>query len=139
MLSRLVYFSRPVALGDAEIDAIARACYVNNSASHVTGVLFYNGQWFIQVLEGAQSTLTAMFATIATDPRHREVNLIEFAFVPRRLFADWSIQYLGSSAEQEAIIRRHMPAEFDPRAITESAAAAPLLCDLADVVRPEVS
>lgn len=137
-LSRLVYFSRPTSIGDADIDRILGSCYANNHINNVTGALFYDGGWFIQVLEGARSTLSKLFVTIAMDDRHTDVNLMEFAFVRQRMFSDWTMRYIGGGAEQERIVRKYMPGCFDPNMFTESALAVQLLRELADAAEREV-
>ncbi|WP_448204100.1 BLUF domain-containing protein [Azospirillum sp. sgz302134] len=132
-LSRLVYYSRPVGLGDADVtDILTKSC-ANNYLKHISGALFYNGSWFVQALEGARGPLTELFLKIAADKRHANVRLVEFTFVSQRLFAEWDMRYIGGGEAQEAIIHKFMPAGFDPNLVTESGAMARLLRELADV------
>nr|WP_246499919.1 BLUF domain-containing protein [Azospirillum soli] len=138
-LSRLVYFSHPVPLGNADVTDILTKSYANNYLENLTGALFYNGSWFVQVLEGARDIVTQMFLKISADPRHTGVTLMEFGTAQQRLFAEWEMRYIGAGPLQEAIIRKYMPAGFDPTVIAESAAMVRLLRELADATPPDPS
>ncbi|WP_448189356.1 BLUF domain-containing protein [Azospirillum sp. sgz301742] len=131
-LSRLVYFSRAASLGHDDIEDILTKSYTNNYLKNVTGALFFNGHWFVQVLEGGQRTLSELFVRIAADERHKEVCLLEFSLISERLFPDWDMRYIGGHPDQEAIIKRFMPEGFDPLTVTDGATMARILKALAD-------
>lgn len=138
-LTRLVYYSRPVALGDADIDDILTRSYANNYLKNVTGALFFNGEWFVQVLEGGRQTLSDLFVRISADPRHRAVCLLDVSAITERVFADWDMRYIGGQPAQEAVIKRFMPHGFDPVTVTDGATMTRILKALADAgaERPE--
>jgi hypothetical protein len=48
----------------------------NNAQSGVTGILLYRHGTFLQVLEGPHAAVDALYATIARDPRHRDVSTV---------------------------------------------------------------
>ncbi|MGX6648919.1 BLUF domain-containing protein [Maricaulaceae bacterium MS644] len=73
-LSRLVYVSTASpALDLTAIESICAIANTRNSASGVTGLLVYNGANFMQLLEGPQDNVDAVFESIRRDPRHHGV------------------------------------------------------------------
>ncbi|HEY0836800.1 MAG TPA: BLUF domain-containing protein [Azospirillum sp.] len=132
-LSRLVYYSHATAIGDADVTDILTKSHANNYLLNITGALFYNGRWFVQVLEGGRNAVSEMFVRIGRDTRHRDVNLLEFTRIDERSFPEWSMRYIGGGVEPEAVIRRYMPAEFDPSLIADGVVATRLLRDLVTV------
>jgi len=69
--------------------------------------------YFAQVLEGPQDAVEETFERIQMDPRHRDVQIVEFAPVPERTFDQWAMAYAGSrpAAETRAM---SVEAAFDP-------------------------
>lgn len=57
----------------------------------VTGVLLYKADGFLQVLEGDEETVCALYATIREDPRHEAVETLLAIRAPRRVFPGWSM------------------------------------------------
>ncbi|HVR76154.1 MAG TPA: BLUF domain-containing protein, partial [Planctomycetota bacterium] len=45
--------------------------HVNNAKRGITGMLLYKDGNFMQVLEGEEEAVRALYARIALDPRHR--------------------------------------------------------------------
>ena len=135
-LIRLVYYSKPAALGDADIEDILTKSCANNYLKNVTGALFLNGEWFVQILEGGRQAVSELFVTIATDPRHSAVCLLEVSVIDERAFADWDMRYISGGPEQEAIIKRFMPEGFDPRIVADGVRMTRVLKALADAGAP---
>ncbi len=92
MLVHLVYASRAErALAPADIDAIlARSCRYNPK-NGITGVLCYDGEQFLQVLEGGRDAVNRLYADILRDARHRDVLLLDYAEIAQRRFAGWAM------------------------------------------------
>lgn len=135
-LTRLVYYSKPVSLGDAEINDILTKSYTNNYLANITGALFFNGEWFVQILEGGRQAVSESFVRIATDPRHSAVCLLDFSVIDERAFADWDMRYISGGPEQEAIIKRFMPGGFDPTIVADGDRMTRVLRALADAGAP---
>jgi len=126
-LARLIYYSRPIHLDSDELRDISEVSRANNYLDGVTGALFFSGEWFVQVLEGARTVLSPRFARIVVDTRHRDVTLMEFRAIDERVFSDWEMRYIGAGPETDRIIRRFMPGEFDPRVVREGEVMCRLL------------
>jgi hypothetical protein len=92
VLVRLVYASRASrAIDEGFIMAICDVASSRNAAQGITGVLVtQQGQdVFLQVLEGSRADVNALYASIARDPRHRDVTLLSYEDIEQRRFASW--------------------------------------------------
>jgi hypothetical protein len=54
-LTRLVYYSQRNPSESLEIEKLIETCQRNNGRMNVSGLLHYNGDHFLQVLEGGAS------------------------------------------------------------------------------------
>nr|QQZ51134.1 BLUF domain-containing protein [Phenylobacterium glaciei] len=61
-INQLVYVSQATRkMSPEDLSAIQETAKKNNAPLDVTGSLFYNGGWFLQVLEGPLSTLDKLY------------------------------------------------------------------------------
>lgn len=74
-----------------ELRSIARHAKRANQAAGVTGLLLECRGEFIQVLEGSEAAVRALYEKIRQDPRHSRVTLAATTRKPRRAFPDWSM------------------------------------------------
>lgn len=95
MLYRLIYASTAKALEKRNIEDILNVAERHNAAHGLTGALIFNTRFFMQLLEGEQAEVEALYARICEDPRHKDVRTISAHPVDERLFADWSMRYFG--------------------------------------------
>ena len=71
----------------------------NNARTGVTGILLYRHGTFLQVLEGPHAEVDALYATIARDPRHREVSTLLAEDRSERRFPDWTMGFADVDGE----------------------------------------
>jgi hypothetical protein len=91
-LNQHVYISQATRkMSPTDLAAIHKTAKENNAPADVTGSLFYNGGWFLQVLEGAPATLTALFHKIEKDPRHKHSRILYNEPAKFRTFTRWSM------------------------------------------------
>jgi hypothetical protein len=91
-LHQLVYISQSTRkMSSEDLGAIHKTAKTNNEPIDVTGSLFYNGGWFLQVLEGPAPTLDALYKKIAKDPRHKNSRLLYNEPAKFRTFTRWSM------------------------------------------------
>ncbi len=64
-----------------------------NRQNHISGLLLHKNDQFIQVLEGEESQVRALFDRIRSDKRHQNVVAILEGVIPEREFADWSMGF----------------------------------------------
>lgn len=74
-----------------DLNAIQRTAKANNALIDVTGSLFYNGGWFLQVLEGPKATLASLYHKIESDDRHKNSRVLYNEPASFRTFTRWSM------------------------------------------------
>jgi hypothetical protein len=108
-LFALLYVSRSQLQPDREreeLDGIVRASMARNAAAEVTGALLFTGAYFAQWLEGTEAAVQAIMASIARDPRHSAVTVLQQGPAERRRFDAWSLAYRGRSTFAEVTASR---------------------------------
>lgn len=67
-----------------------------NKRSSVTGVLFYDNGVYGQILEGLPGAIQPIWASINSDPRHKDIQVLDIDKLPKRRFSNWSMKFYGS-------------------------------------------
>jgi Sensors of blue-light using FAD len=98
-ISELCYISAAGHEFDrAELDALLIKSRANNQKLGVTGMLIHHEGSFLQVLEGQEATVTALYDRIAQDPRHSQVLRLFRTPVGERSFGEWTMGYVDGSS-----------------------------------------
>ena len=74
-----------------------------NKSLEITGCLLYHNNKFVQLIEGNEIAVKTLYATILEDPRHNNVQLLDSAFSPLRLFRDWSMVFNNLNAKTDQV------------------------------------
>lgn len=91
-LNQLVYISQAVRkMSSDDLRSIQNVARTNNETIDVTGSLFYNGGWFLQVLEGPAATLDKLYRKIELDPRHKNSRVLYNEPASFRTFPRWNM------------------------------------------------
>ncbi len=92
-LERLVYRSAATGSTDSllNVATLLGEAQRNNARDGLTGALAAHDGWFVQVIEGQRETLDRLLKRLETDPRHRNISVIDRAPVSDRMFTDWSM------------------------------------------------
>lgn len=91
-INQLVYLSQAVRkMSQNDLSAIQQTAKGNNGPLDVTGSLFYNGGWFLQVLEGPASVLEKLYKKIELDPRHKNSRILYNEPATFRTFPRWNM------------------------------------------------
>ncbi len=94
-LSLLVYRSRSTnQLKKDKVVAMSKHFAVRNRDRDITGMLVFDGQYFMQILEGPRQKVTALYELIKTDPRHEEVVTVLDEPIYRRTFDEWGLGFI---------------------------------------------
>ncbi len=64
-----------------------------NTRVGITGLLIYKGGSFMQVLEGEEDKVKAVFESIRNDPRHQRVVAVVQEPIEARDFPEWSMAF----------------------------------------------
>ncbi|HMO49300.1 MAG TPA: BLUF domain-containing protein [Rubrivivax sp.] len=131
-LVRLLYASRAaVPVKAEELAAILRQCRAHNPPQGITGVLCCSDDMFLQVLEGGRSAVNRLYARIAADARHRDVELLDYQQIGERHFAGWAMGQVNVARLNPGLLLKYSATtRLDPYALSGSTALA-LLDELA--------
>lgn len=89
-----VYFSTSVGSQvENDLSGILQKSRTNNAQSGITGILLYIHGHIIQVLEGEEKAVEALYRRIEQDPRHTQVVRVFNKPIRHHLFGAWSMGY----------------------------------------------
>ncbi|MGD0502602.1 MAG: BLUF domain-containing protein [Steroidobacteraceae bacterium] len=122
---QLVYASNLSTQSPMDLKKLLVSARARNMKSHVTGYLCFRNDSFLQVLEGGPAAVSSVFASIANDPRHRNVVLLGYEKAVRRRFSTWSMGYVADFGDSQGILLSYSaqdefaPHEMDHRSAIE--------------------
>lgn len=98
-LIQLIYASEASHdFGTDELHSLLKTSRKNNAKSGVTGILLYKRGSFLQVLEGGEKDVDAIFDRILSDARHDLIILLHREDIPERNFEDWRMGFVDIEA-----------------------------------------
>ncbi|XOV80569.1 MAG: BLUF domain-containing protein [Aestuariibacter sp.] len=101
VIFQLVYISRETQRFDKEsLGSLLTKAKQNNADLNVTGALIYNGGRFLQVLEGQQQQVEALYHSIKQDNRHADVRLLYTGESKVRYFGNWSMNMFNLECDK---------------------------------------
>ncbi|MEM8667068.1 MAG: BLUF domain-containing protein [Planctomycetota bacterium] len=90
----LIYVSSAVNLMEGKaLQNLLEQSRENNQRLEITGLLLYKGGNFMQMLEGDQQTVLALYERIKQDERHKGVIRIMMGLQSNRIFDQWSMGF----------------------------------------------
>jgi hypothetical protein len=93
-LVELIYTSLSRALNENnDVKDILATSERNNAATSVTGLLLFDGERYIQILEGESQNVEGLFDAIQNDPRHHDLELLHKGNIAGRSFQSWRMAY----------------------------------------------
>lgn len=106
---QLLYCSKARAeITEDDITAILDVSRKNNSTKEITGALFNNRQFFIQLIEGNYREINDLFQKIVMDERHQKVTLLLYRTSQTRMFGDWAMNYLDESDHINDLLAKYI-------------------------------
>jgi hypothetical protein len=124
-IKSLTYVSkaRP-GLRDDDIAAIHHIALDLNVLDGITGLLIYNGERFLQIVEGAEDAVDDLLRRLLADPRHSELTVVDERFIGQPQFPDWSMKLakvsVGYLQARDDIVRElpgDLPHEVEQRVL----------------------
>lgn len=104
---RLIYRSHG-RISDEQGNALLGEAQSRNLRAGITGVLIHDGERFVQVIEGGEHDVDALFQRIRHDSRHRDVQVLELALDQPRLFGAWTMASARLDRRQVDLLMRHL-------------------------------
>ena len=97
---RILYQSTNLIRSDSPaffwtIATLLSECLARNARCGITGALMFGDGRFLQVLEGPEDAIDAIFMRINCDCRHQNVRLLSRTHSDKRLFAAWTMAFVG--------------------------------------------
>lgn len=95
MLSYFLYTSRLTPGTDVTcVGEIVKKARRSNAISGITGVLGFDGEKFVQYVEGPAPAIQKLLAAIESDPRHTNFEIkAQDESIPSRRFQEWQMGY----------------------------------------------
>ncbi|WP_394182340.1 BLUF domain-containing protein [Marinomonas posidonica] len=111
-----------------DIKQILSSAERNNAKQHVTGMLSFNRQYFLQCLEGSRQQVNEIYHRIARDPRHQRLEILDYQAIPKRSFSEWHMGYLQDTQTLSELYYQYSPNDqFDPYTMSPEGAFLLLL------------
>ena len=99
-MKRLAYVSESsIDKADAWSTAIQIVAdsQLKNTKLAITGALLFTGTYFVHIIEGPEVSVVELMVSIANDPRHTNIIIIDDAPISVRKFAELRLAYSGQS------------------------------------------
>ena len=103
-LVRLIYASKITdGFGPKDIENILQSARTYNVKTHVTGMLCFSNEYFLQCLEGSRTAVNNTYQQILNDKRHHNVIMLNYTQIPEREFEKWSMGYVPQSRVTQSL------------------------------------
>ncbi len=97
MMIRMMYLSQAaIGITKEHVKSVLEVSQRNNTRLGITGVLVHGGNLFVQVLEGAETTVLKQYVKIIDDRRHSDCRIIHISPTSERMFQNWSMGNIES-------------------------------------------
>jgi hypothetical protein len=126
---RLIYASRPSEdFCEADLQAILEESRILNKRDNITGILCHSGESFLQWIEGPRESVNTLYNRLVAHPKHHDLLLLEYGYIHRRDFADWTMAAVSTTNIPLKLLDRYKVLEtFDPFHMSGDAARVFLL------------
>lgn len=90
-MKQLIYRSQPFVFDRAMLAGILVQARRNNQRDDITGALICRQDLYLQLIEGPEAAIDAVYAKITADHRHDSVHLLLADTVEERMFPEWAM------------------------------------------------
>ena len=95
-MRQVIYASAAtVSFSQSDLIELLKIARQRNSAVDISGMLLYNAGSFLQVLEGPDENVDALFAKIQKDTRHTRCLLLSRKTIQEKEFENWSMGFVN--------------------------------------------
>ena len=103
-MRQVIYASAAtVSFSQSDLIELLKIARQRNSAVDISGMLLYNAGSFLQVLEGPDENIDALFAKIQKDTRHARCLLLSRKTIQEKEFENWSMGFVDITRVAERI------------------------------------
>ncbi len=105
---QLVYRSLASSIFHKEdINSILASCKKNNPEMDITGMLVYNNDIFLQMIEGDKLAISKLYNKISVDPRHLDLRILWQGESEERTFPHWSMAFKDITSVPATLLKEH--------------------------------
>lgn len=109
-LYRVVYISEACQpFSETQLDDLLEHARVKNRDLGVSGILLYEKNHFLQMIEGPARSIIQLYGTIRKDPRHHEIITVQEGNTNTRQFGQWTMAHYkiepGETGLEEGYLR----------------------------------
>ncbi|PTQ91310.1 BLUF domain-containing protein [Agitococcus lubricus] len=133
MLVRLIYVSTAhEKIEKDEFRKILDAANRLNSQKGLTGMLAFNGNYFLQALEGDREEVNRLYNKLNLDERHHNLAVLKFEEIQHRQWSSWSMGFAAAKTENKLLFLKYSAGNiFNPYTMSGDGAEK-LLLELTD-------
>lgn len=93
-MKRVVYRSTSnIGADNVGMLDIIRACDRNNQPAEITGLLWFDGRFFLHAIEGPSDAVDALFLKLRGDDRHHSIHVTDQRRIETRRHKDFSVRF----------------------------------------------
>lgn len=93
-MHHIIYLSQAVApFSDEQLQDLLLQARSYNAEQDITGILLYGNNQFVQVLEGEEAAVRALYEHIRQDTRHRDSTTFADKDIEQRAFEGWAMAF----------------------------------------------
>ncbi len=84
----------------SDVEQLHTQAQSKNANNNITGVLLFDGLYFLQIIEGEKEGIEQLFANIKSDSRHVDVEQLWSQYsneIDQRTFANWSMGFVKAN------------------------------------------
>ncbi|WP_295527128.1 BLUF domain-containing protein [Novosphingobium sp. Chol11] len=90
-MKQLIYSSEPFGFDSAMLAGILVRSREKNREADITGALICRHDMYLQLIEGPEAAIDAVFARIVKDDRHLAVKVLLSRTADQRMFPEWEM------------------------------------------------
>ena len=83
-----------------DLTDITSKAKAKNPAAGITGLLFYHNERFLQFIEGEKNALEKLMSILASDSRHKNIEIIIDQEINKRSLAQWNMDTFNLSESE---------------------------------------
>ena len=124
---QLIYTSSAnVSFTGQQLAQLLAHARMHNHSLGISGMLVYDDGFFIQVLEGPQDAVDALYQTIGKDRRHGQIRLLLRTQIQSKEFRQWSMGFADTSILPQNLVG-FVPYKTLQQTITDTSRAKKLV------------
>ncbi|MBP8849127.1 MAG: BLUF domain-containing protein [Breznakibacter sp.] len=121
MLVRLIYYSSVGNIKSlSDIQQILEKSQINNAKKSISGMLYFDDNYFIQVLEGDRKLVSDLMFKISKDERHTDIVIVNITEINQRMFSKWSmLSAAGVKMDKDTLMQFSANGTFNPNQLSQ--------------------